>query len=82
MYVWVRRQSSDISGGVTTSLEARDGDESAYCIQGADDQGTVYGYACTYTPQRLPLPLVLAHEMCKRLDDARKQVTITGILSD
>lgn len=82
MYVWVRRQSSDIDDGVSTSLEARHGDESAYCLQGAGDQGTVYGYACTDTPQRLPLPLVLAHEICKRLDQARKQGTITGILSD
>lgn len=82
VYVWVRRQSSDINDGVTTSLEARHGDESAYCLQGAGDQGTVYGYACTDTPQRLPLPLVLAHEICKRLDAARKQRTITGILSD
>ena len=82
VYVWVRRQSSDINDGVTTSLEARHGDESAYCLQGAGDQGTVYGYACTDTPQRLPLSLVLAHEICKRLDAARKQGTITGILSD
>lgn len=82
VYVWVRRQSSDINCGVTTSLEARHGDESAYCLQGAGDQGTVYGYACTDTPERLPLPLVLAHEICKRLDEARKQGTITGIFSD
>ena len=82
VYVWVRRQSSDINDGVTTSLEARHGDESAYCLQGAGDQGTVYGYACTDTPERLPLPLVLAHEICKRLDQARKQGTITGIFSD
>lgn len=47
MYVWVRRQSSDIDDGVSTSLEARHGDESAYCLQGAGDQGTVYGYART-----------------------------------
>lgn len=82
VYVWVRRQSSDINDGVSTSLEARYGDESAYCLQGAGDQGTVYGYACTDTPERLPLPLVLAHEICKRLDQARKQGTITGIFSD
>lgn len=82
VYVWVRRQSNDINDGVSTSLEARHGDESAYCLQGAGDQGTVYGYACTDTPQRLPLPLVLAHEICKRLDAARKQGTITGIFSD
>ena len=35
VYVWVRHQSQDISDGVTTSLEARAGDDSAYCLQGA-----------------------------------------------
>ena len=43
--VWTRRQSSDINAGVTTSLEARGGDSSAFALQGAGDQGTVYGYA-------------------------------------
>ncbi|MDY6077487.1 methionine adenosyltransferase [Mobiluncus sp.] len=82
IYVWVRRQSADISAGETTSLEARDGDESAYATQGAGDQGTLYGYATNETPQRLPLPLVLAHDICRRLDAARTQGTITGIYSD
>lgn len=79
VYVWVRRQSPDISAGVTTSLEARNGDESAYADLGAGDQGTVYGYATNETPQRLPLPLVLAHEICRRLDAARNDGTISGI---
>lgn len=57
VYVWVRHQSQDIGDGVSTSLEARHGDESAYSLQGAGDQGTVYGYATNETPQRLPLPL-------------------------
>lgn len=82
IYVWARYQSADISDGVTTSLEASHGDESAYSLQGAGDQGTVYGYACTETPERLPLPLVLAHRICKRLDQAREQSTIKGIYSD
>lgn len=82
IYVWVRRQSPDISAGVTTSLEARTGDESAYATQGAGDQGTVYGYATNETPQRLPLPLVLAHDICRRLDNARTDGTILGIGPD
>lgn len=82
VYVWVRHQSQDIGDGVATSLEARHGDESAYSLQGAGDQGTVYGYACTETPERLPLPLVLAHDLCRRLDEAREQGTIKGIFSD
>lgn len=49
IYVWTRRQSSDINAGVTTSLEARGGDSSAFALQGAGDQGTVYGYATAET---------------------------------
>lgn len=82
IYVWIRRQSPDINAGVSTSLEARSGDESAHVLQGAGDQGTVYGYATAETPQRLPLPLVLAHRVCERLDSARREGTITGIKSD
>ncbi|MDO5722758.1 MAG: methionine adenosyltransferase [Actinomycetaceae bacterium] len=82
IYVWVRKQSPDINAGVNTSLEARSGDETAHVLQGAGDQGTVYGYATNETPQRLPLPLVLAHRICERLDAARSEGTITGIKPD
>ncbi|WP_216431754.1 methionine adenosyltransferase [Arcanobacterium phocae] len=82
VFVWTRRQSPDINAGVSKSLEARFGDDTDFALQGAGDQGTVYGYATAETLQRLPLPLVLSHEICGRLDDARKQGTITGIKSD
>lgn len=82
VYVWVRRQSPDIAAGVTTSLEARTGNSEADAFQGAGDQGTVYGYATNETPERLPLPIVLAHDICRRIDTARTQETITGIHSD
>jgi len=82
IYVWTRRQSSDINAGVTTSLEARGGDSSAFALQGAGDQGTVYGYATAETPERLPLPLVLAHRTCERLDTAQAEGTICGINPD
>ena len=80
--VRVRSQSPDISAGVTRSLEARAGDESPFVLQGAGDQGTVYGYATSETEDGLPLPLVLAHNICSRLDRARKEGVITGIKSD
>ena len=80
--VWTRRQSSDINAGVTTSLEARGGDSSAFALQGPGDQGTVYGYATAETPERLPLPLVLAHRTCERLDTAQVEGTICGINPD
>lgn len=82
IYVWVRKQSPDINAGVSTSLEARSGEESTHVLQGAGDQGTVYGYATTETRERLPLPLVLAHRVCERLDTARTEGTITGIKPD
>jgi len=82
IYVWTHRQSSDINSGVTTSLEARGGDSSAFALQGASDQGTVYGYATAETPERLPLPLVLAHRTCERLDTAQVEGTICGINPD
>lgn len=81
-FVWVRRQSPDINAGVSKSLEAREGDSSAFALQGAGDQGTVYGYATAETPERLPLPLVLAHRICGRLDTARTEGTIGGIKPD
>lgn len=82
IYVWTRRQSSDTNAGVTTSLEARGGDSSAFALQGAGDQGTVYGYATAETPERLPLPLVLAHRTCEHLDTAQVEGTICGINPD
>jgi S-adenosylmethionine synthetase, N-terminal domain len=82
IYVWTRRQSSDINAGVTTSLEARGGDSSAFALQWAGDQGTVYGYATAEAPERLPLPLVLAHRTCERLDTAQAEGTICGINPD
>lgn len=82
IYVWVNRQSADIDAGVSTSLEARSGDTSSNVLLGAGDQGTVYGYATDETTVCLPLPLVLARDICRRLDTARVQGVIEGIKSD
>lgn len=78
IYVWVTKQSLDISAGVTTSLEAREGDTSTYADLGAGDQGTVYGYATDETRERLPLPLVVAHGICRRLDQLARPVLLKG----
>ena len=53
-----------------------------YSTLGAGDQGTVYGYATNETKSLIPLPLALAHQICKRLDKARSDGTIKGIFSD
>ena len=80
--VYVHRQSPDIAGGVNLSLEARNGDTSGFVNLGAGDQGTVYGYAVEDGPDYMPLPLVLAHHICSKLDQVRKDNTIFGIKPD
>ena len=82
VFVFVHKQSKDIDAGVTTALEARNGSEERYSSLGAGDQGTVYGYATNETREMLPLPLVLAHRICKRVDTVRKDKIVKGILPD
>ena len=82
IYVFVHKQSADIAGGVDRALEARNGDTSWYSTLGAGDQGTVYGYATNETRSYLPLPLVLAHSICKRIDEVRADNIIKGIKPD
>ena len=80
--VHLHRQSSDIAAGVNKSLETREGGEDAGQALGAGDQGTMYGYATDETKELLPLPVVLAHRICKRVDTVRRQDIIRGILPD
>ena len=82
VFVFVHKQSKDIDTGVTTALEARNGSEERYSSIGAGDQGTVYGYATNETREMLPLPLVLAHRICKRVDTVRKDKIVKGIKPD
>jgi len=77
-FVYVHQQSGDIAGGVDRALESRDGDTSWYSTLGAGDQGTVYGYATNETTEKLPLPLVYAHNICRKLDSIMKN----GIVKD
>ena len=70
----IHKQSPDIAAGVDCSLEQRRNvDGSSPSLQlGAGDQGIVVGYACSETPQMLPLPVVLAHRIIGALTAARK----------
>lgn len=78
----VRKKSPDIAGGVNYSLESRNGDDSWYGSMGAGDQGTVYGYACDECWEKIPMPLLYAHAICKKLDECRKSHLVHGIYPD
>ncbi|HCB67697.1 MAG TPA: methionine adenosyltransferase [Acholeplasmataceae bacterium] len=59
----ISKQSPDIALGVNETLDHQ---------QGAGDQGMMYGFACKETPELMPLPIVVAHDIAKEVDTLRK----------
>lgn len=82
--VAIARQSGDIAMGVDKALEAKTGEMTEEEIEaiGAGDQGMMFGFACRETKTLMPMPIYLAHNLTRRLSEARKNEELTWLRPD
>ena len=81
--VSIGAQSPDIARGVSDAFEYREGEGSSELDrQGAGDQGLMFGYACRETPELMPLPIMLAHRLARRLSQVRRSGDVPYLRPD
>jgi S-adenosylmethionine synthetase len=77
----IDEQSSDIAMGVNNALETRTG-EASESLEGAGDQGMMFGYACDETPELMPMAISLAHQLAMQMTKVRKDGTLPYLRPD